>query len=118
MISKHSLKRFGFAVTMYVFQLFHKNFFYNIGPEQMLAFFPEIWVARRYIFKPNLGKCWRVLQWKILHSAYILLTFSLFYGKLVYFMLIWPILWSFGILYNIFGIFWYIVPRKIWQPCQ
>jgi hypothetical protein len=29
------------------------------------------------------------------------------------FVAIWYILWSFGIF---FGIFWYVVPRKIWQP--
>jgi hypothetical protein len=27
-------------------------------------------------------------------------------------MAIWYILWSFGI----FSLFWYFVPRKIWQP--
>jgi hypothetical protein len=30
-----------------------------------------------------------------------------------YFMAIWYILWSFGIFFP----FWYVVPRKIWQPC-
>jgi hypothetical protein len=69
---------------------------------------------------PNLGKFWRVLQWKVL----------------VYFMAIWSILWLFGIgILWLFGIgilwpygidygnllhfpqFWYVLPRKIWQPC-
>jgi hypothetical protein len=30
---------------------------------------------------------------------------------LVYFMVIWYILWSFGIFYAI----WYVVPKTIWQ---
>jgi hypothetical protein len=59
--------------------------------------------------QPNLGKFWRVLQWKML----------------VYFMETWSILQSFVILMEIwyssskFGIFfplWYFLPRKIWQP--
>jgi hypothetical protein len=48
-------------------------------------------VARRHIFKPknpNLGKFWRVLQWKML---------VYFNGHLVYFRAIWYILWTFGI---------------------
>jgi hypothetical protein len=39
---------------------------------------------------------------------------GVFYGRLVYFVVIWSILWSFGI----FDQFWYVVPRKIWQPRQ
>jgi hypothetical protein len=43
---------------------------------------------------------------------------GIFYGRLVYFTSIWiPILWPFGILYLIHCFpFWYVVPRKIWQP--
>jgi hypothetical protein len=48
---------------------------------------------------PNLGKFWRVLQWKIL--VYFMTTFGLFCGHLVY-----------------FSPFWFVVPRKIWQPCS
>jgi hypothetical protein len=51
-------------------------------------------VARWHFFKPknpNLGKFWRVLQWKIL----------------VYFMAIWYILWPFGI----FMFIWYQFSR-------
>jgi hypothetical protein len=43
-----------------------------------------------------------------------------FYGHLVYFMAIGPILWLFGIFYGYlvhFFPFWYDVSRKIWQPC-
>jgi hypothetical protein len=69
-------------------------------------------LARWYIFRPkieiwiNLGgscnrRCW-----------YILLTFGIFYGHLKYFMDIWYSLCEFGIWC------WYIVPRKIWQPCS
>jgi hypothetical protein len=35
------------------------------------------------------------------------------YGQMVYFMAIWYNFWSFGIFFPI----WYVVPRKIWQPC-
>jgi hypothetical protein len=41
----------------------------------------------------------------------------LFYCHLVYFMAIWYILWPFGIIFGDFFPFWYVVPRKIWQPC-
>jgi hypothetical protein len=48
---------------------------------------------------PNLGKFWRVLQWKILvyfKTVWsILLSFEIFYGHLVYFMYVW----SFGIFF-------------------
>jgi hypothetical protein len=37
---------------------------------------------------------------------------GIFYGYLVYFVFIWYILWLFGIFFP----FWYVVPRKIWQP--
>jgi hypothetical protein len=33
---------------------------------------------------------------------------------LVYFVALWDILWLFGV----FFLFWYVVPRKIWQPCS
>jgi hypothetical protein len=59
---------------------------------------------------PNLGKFWRVLRWKML----------------VYCIAIWSTLWHFRIFFIPFGIFydylvyffpfWYVVPRKIWQP--
>jgi hypothetical protein len=59
---------------------------------------------------PNLGKFWRALEWEML----------------VYFMTIWNILWTFGMLHDhmvrfvfvgyIFFLSWYHVPRKIWQP--
>jgi hypothetical protein len=38
--------------------------------------------------------------------------FGIFCGLLVYFVVIWYILWSFEKLFP----FWYVVPRKIWQP--
>jgi hypothetical protein len=57
----------------------------------------------------KLGIFWRVLQ-----CWYILWPFRLFYGLLVYFVDIWWILRLFGI----FPPFWYVVPRKIWQPCN
>jgi energy-coupling factor transporter transmembrane protein EcfT len=39
--------------------------------------------------------------------------YGILYGHLVYFVTIWSILWLFGIF--VFT-FWYVVPRKIWQP--
>jgi hypothetical protein len=65
-------------------------------------------------FKPKIpifGKFWRVLKWKML----------------VYYMVIWSILRLFGVfcghlVYFMFLVYflpyWYVVPRKIWQPCH
>jgi hypothetical protein len=68
--------------------------------------------ARLHIFKPKIpiwvnfggssnGKC-----------RYL-------YVNLVDFMATWYSLWPFGIfkvIWHIFSPFWYVVPRKIWQP--
>jgi hypothetical protein len=51
---------------------------------------------------PTLGKFGKVLQWKIWCT---LCTFGLFYDHLVYFVT-FVVIWY---------IFWYVVPRKIWQ---
>jgi hypothetical protein len=72
----------------------------------------SIRVARWHIFKPKIpiwvnfggsrnGRCW-----------YILWPIGLFYVHLVYSVSIWYMLWLFGIFFP----FWYVVPRKIWQP--
>jgi hypothetical protein len=37
---------------------------------------------------------------------------DIFYGHLEHFTVIWDILGSFGTFFR----FWYIMPRKIWQP--
>jgi hypothetical protein len=74
----------------------------------------SVWarVARWHLFKPKIpiwvnfggyynGRCWNVL-----------LPFGLFTA-------ISYILWSFGIIYGYlvyFSPFWYVVPWKIWQP--
>jgi hypothetical protein len=53
----------------------------------------------------NLGKFWRIWQWKMS----------------VNFVAIWSILWPFVIFYGYlvwFFSFWYVAPRKIWQPCK
>jgi hypothetical protein len=66
----------------------------------LLTYFNLFKVARWNIFRPksgNLGKFWRALQWKM----YILRTFGLFYGHLMYFMAIW--------VYCV--VIWYIFPR-------
>jgi hypothetical protein len=59
---------------------------------------PESRVARSSIFKPknpNLGKIWRVLQWKMsvyfMSICFIIQPFGNFYGNLVYFMAVWYI---------------------------
>jgi hypothetical protein len=58
----------------------------------------------------NLGKFWRALHWKILVNFmaiwYILVPFGIFYGYLIHFVL--------SLVH--FAPFWYVVPRKIWQP--
>jgi hypothetical protein len=49
----------------------------------------------------------------------ILFPFGLFSCHLVYFVGMWYILWFFGIFYGylVCGYpFWYVFPRKIWQP--
>jgi hypothetical protein len=52
---------------------------------------------------PDLGKFWRVLQWKMLmyfmNIWSILWPLEIFYGHLVYFVVIWYIFPRFGILY-------------------
>jgi hypothetical protein len=70
-------------------------------------------VARWHIFKPKIViwvNFWRDLQWKMLvydmDIWYILGPFGIFCGHSVYFILVW----------HIFSQFWYVVPRKIWQP--
>jgi hypothetical protein len=45
----------------------------------------------------------------------------IFYDHLVYFTAIGNSLWRFGIFFGhlvYFSVFWYFVPRKIWQPCS
>jgi hypothetical protein len=44
---------------------------------------------------------------------------AMFYGHLVHFTVFCYILWTFGVVRGIlvyFFPFWYFVPRKIWQP--
>jgi hypothetical protein len=46
---------------------------------------------------------------------------GIFCGHLVYFTAIRYILRPLGIFYGhlvYFSLFWYVVPRKIWQPCS
>jgi 4-hydroxybenzoate polyprenyltransferase len=46
---------------------------------------------------------------------------GILYVHLGYSIAIWYILWPFGIIeafWYIFRPFWYVVPRKIWQPCH
>jgi hypothetical protein len=54
--------------------------------------------------KSNLGKFWRVLQWKILVYFIIIWSFlrplEIFYGHLVYFVVNWYISPRFGILHQ------------------
>jgi hypothetical protein len=49
---------------------------------------------------------WRALVWKI---------FGVFYSQIDYFVDILDGLWPFD-NFGTFSPFWYIVPRKIWQP--
>jgi hypothetical protein len=60
---------------------------------------------------PDLGKFWKVLQWKVL--VYYMSIWCR------YCMAIWYILWPLGGFYGCllhFPPFWYVVPGKIWQP--
>jgi hypothetical protein len=71
-------------------------------------------VARWFLFEPKIpiwvnlggycnGRCW-----------YILWPFGQLSGHLAYLMAIWYMLHRFGTFYT----FWYVVPRRIWQPCS
>jgi hypothetical protein len=60
---------------------------------------------------PNLGKFWNALC--------RLENVDIFFGHLEYFAGIWEMLWPFGkfcVRLVHFSGFWYLVPRKIWQP--
>jgi hypothetical protein len=74
------------------------------------------------------GRCWNIfLTFGIFYGQlvnfvviwYILWSFGTFCGHLVHFVVIWYILWSFGTfcghLVHFFS-FCYVMPRKIWQP--
>jgi hypothetical protein len=56
--------------------------------------------------KPQFGY---FLQWKML---VFLWPFGLSYGHFVYFLVIWYILWWFGVFFPIGN----VTPRKIWHP--
>jgi hypothetical protein len=60
---------------------------------------------------PNLGKFWRVLQWRTL--VYFI-AFGLFCIQLLYL----GSFWTFCGHLVYFSTLWYAVPRKIWQPCS
>jgi hypothetical protein len=53
---------------------------------------------------PNLGKFWKVLQWKMFGIFRAILSISrptgIFYGHLVHFVVIWYIFTRFGMLYR------------------
>jgi hypothetical protein len=66
-------------------------------------------VARWYIFIPTCVYFWG--PWNEI-CWYILWPFGILHDHLVYVMAIWYTLHSFGIFFP----FWFIVPRKIWQP--
>jgi hypothetical protein len=61
---------------------------------------------------PNFGKFWRALEWKMLIYFMTIKSILRPFGII---MAVWYSLWSFGI-YS--PRFWYIVSRKIWQPCS
>jgi hypothetical protein len=81
--------------TLSIFHLF-QNWFFPTGinstiprtPKPFRTSIPKI-PTRVYFGGPWNGKCW-----------YILLTFGIFYGHLVYFMAIWYILCPLGIFYG------------------
>jgi hypothetical protein len=62
------------------------------------------WQAYFQTKNPNLGKFWRVLQWKMsIHVRaiwYIVPPFGIFYGRWVYSLVIWYIFPRFGMLYQ------------------
>jgi hypothetical protein len=67
----------------------------------------SLWVARWYICQPksHFGIFLKALEWNIL--------VGMFYGICYVLFVIWYILRSFGHFYQ----FWYLIRRKLWQPC-
>jgi hypothetical protein len=46
--------------------------------------------------------------------------YGVFYGHLIFSVPFWYILWTVGTFcshFDVFSAFWFVVPRKIWQPC-
>jgi hypothetical protein len=73
---------------------------------------PDMCVVQMVYFQTKNTKCgifWKALEWEIL--VYFM-HFWNFLSCLLNCIAVWYILWSFGI----FLPFWYVVPRKIWQP--
>jgi hypothetical protein len=64
-------------------------------------------VARWYIFKPKIQIWVTFGVYCNERRGQFLRPFGLFYSHLVYYVVI--------LVY--FSPFWYVVPRKIWQPC-
>jgi hypothetical protein len=103
--------------------------FGRVLPSKMFVHFMAIWS----ILRPFGIFCGHLVYFVAIWS--ILRPFGLFCGHLVYFVAIWYILRTVGIFFNgylvhfwPFGIFYgylvyffpfgYVVPRKIWQPCD
>jgi hypothetical protein len=60
---------------------------------------------------PVLVNFWKAFEWKVLYLSW---PFGILCGHLLDFKAICYILWTSVAL----SPFWYIVPRKIWQPCD
>jgi hypothetical protein len=106
-----------------------KNFDYTSRKGQTCSFLRvpstqscRIILIKRILFKGFKGlKCQMAyFQTKNTNLGLAMKDIGLFYGHLVYF-------WPFGIFYGYlvhfmitwcFFPFWYVVPRKIWQPCS
>jgi hypothetical protein len=74
-----------------------------VGPARVARWWQTIILIWVY-FGPWNGKCWYtyfIVNWNILRP------FGIFYSHLVHTVVLW---------YVYFLPFWYIVPRKIWQP--
>jgi hypothetical protein len=61
--------------------------------------------------RPIFGKIWWALEWKMLLYFWPFVIFDghfgIIYGRLVY-----------AVVFGNFFPFWYVSPRKIWQPCS
>jgi hypothetical protein len=87
----------------------------------------EATVARWYIcipINPNLEIFCEALEWKMLVYLFpkywwVLYLYGIYHSQYVVFLVIWYILWPIGMCCGplaYLSTFWYVVPRKIWQP--
>jgi hypothetical protein len=64
--------------------------------------------------KSHFGYILEGLAWKMLEYFVAVCNIWQPFGIHMYLMAIWYNLWSYGVFFT----FWYVAPRKTWQPCK